>query len=197
MQQSGVGRSSIREAKQILTAMGLIEAYPGRGSFVKEVGPETFIDPDIAWLLLADEHVLDLHEARELLEVQVAGLAAQRATEEDLAAMESALRKLADAVQAGESVYDAGLEFHFALVKAAHNSVLVSVYQPLMGLLQEYQRPVYEEYSDPEAELAHHQEIYESMRQRDSDLARETMHKHLKYVASTTKKAMPSGRAPE
>ena len=190
MQRLGVGRSSIREAKQTLTAMGLIEAYPGRGSFVKEVGPEAFIDPDIAWLLLADEHVWALHEAREILEVQVARLAAQRATEEDLVAMQRALQKLAHAVDAGESVYDAGMEFHLALVKAAHNDVLVNLYQPIMGLLQAYQRPVYEQHSDAQAELEHHRTIYESVRQGDGIQAAETMRHHLEYVSSTTKKAM-------
>jgi GntR family transcriptional repressor for pyruvate dehydrogenase complex len=186
----GVGRSSIREAKQILSAMGLIEAYPGRGSFIKKVTPETFIDPDIAWLLLADEHVWALHEARELLEVQVARLAAERATKEDLAAMESALIRLEEFVRAGESVYDVAGEFHQALVRAAHNPVLVSLYQPIIGLLQEYQRPIYERYSDPQAELSDHRKIYESICQRDSALVQKTMHEHLQYVAHTTKQAM-------
>lgn len=190
MVRLGVGRSSIREAKQILSAMGLIEAYPGRGSFIKEVSPDTFIDPDIAWLLLADEHVWALHEARELIEVQVARLAAERATDDDLAEMESILLGLEKMVRAGESVYDIGGEFHLALVKAAHNPVLLSLYQPIMGLLQEYQRPIYERYSDPESELSHHREIYESICQRDGELAQKTMHEHLQYVAHATKQAM-------
>lgn len=190
VQRLGVGRSSIREAKQILMAMGLIEAHPGRGSFVKAVGPDAFLDPDIAWLMLADEHVWDLYEARMILEVQIARLAAQRATQEDLAALESALERLAAAVQADTSVYDPGIEFHFALVKTAHNDVLVSLYQPIMGLLHEYQQPVYERYSDPATEIEHHQMIYESIRQGDSDLAEKVMRKHLEYVVSTTRNAM-------
>jgi len=44
MEMLKVGRSSIREAKQILAAMNLIETRPGQGSFVKEVGPETVIN---------------------------------------------------------------------------------------------------------------------------------------------------------
>jgi GntR family transcriptional repressor for pyruvate dehydrogenase complex len=184
------GRSSIREAKQILSAMGLIEVCPGRGSFIKGVSPDTFIDPDIAWLLLADEHVWALHEARELLEVQVARLAAERATEDDLAEMESALLRLEEIIRAGESVYDVAGEFHLALVKAAHNPVLIGLYQPIKGLLHEYQRPIYEQYSDPESELAHHREIYESICRRDGELAQKTMHEHLQYVAHTTKQAM-------
>ena len=87
----GVGRSSIREAKQTLVAMNLIEAHPGRGSFIKEIGPESIINPDIVWLLLADEHMWALYEVRMLLEVQIAALAAKRATEDDFAAMGRAL----------------------------------------------------------------------------------------------------------
>jgi GntR family transcriptional repressor for pyruvate dehydrogenase complex len=177
--------------------MGLIEAHPGRGSFVKEISPDAAINPDIVSVLLADEHIWALHEARELLEVQIAGLAAQRATEDDLVAIEGALRKLEDAVATGQSVYDPGLEFHFALVKAAHNPVLVNLYHPIMGLLQEYQRPVYEEYSDAQAEIEQHRDIFESVRQGDSKLAQETMRKHLGYVISTTKQAIPEAFARE
>jgi len=189
----GVGRSSVREAKQSLVAMNLIEAHPGRGSFVRELSPGDSINPDIIWLLLADEHVWALHEVRELLEVQVAGLAAQRATEEDFAALEVTLRDLAAAVASGISVYDAGMAFHLAVVEAAHNAVLVSLYQPIVGLLNEYQRPFYETRSDPQGELRHHQAIYDSLKQKDSALAQRTMRAHLQYVAATTEHTLPEG----
>lgn len=191
MELLGVGRSSIREAKQTLIAMGLIEAHPGRGSYVREIRPDVLIDADVVSLLLADEHVLALHEARELLEVQVAALAASRATEDDFAVLRDALGKMAEAVSASESVYDPGMEFHVALVKAAHNPVLVKLYDPIIALLRAYQRPVYEGYSDPQAELRHHEMIYECIRAGDSTLAQSTMRMHLDYVIATMKAALP------
>jgi len=191
MQMLGVGRSSIREAKQTLVALNLIEAYPGRGSFIKEIKAEAAINPEMIALLLTGEHLLALHEAREMLEVRVAALAAQRATEEDLAAMARSLQALEQAVAAQHSVYDAGLEFHRALVEAAQNPVLTSLYQVIMGLLQQYQRPVYEQHSDAQAELDHHRRIYESICARDAALAQETMRVHLEYVIATTRKGRP------
>jgi GntR family transcriptional repressor for pyruvate dehydrogenase complex len=191
MELMGVGRSSIREAKQTLIAMGLIEAHPGRGSYIREVGLEALIDGDVVSLLLSDEHVMALHEARELLEVQVVALAAGRATADDLATLKAALDRMADAVAANESVYDPGMEFHVALVKAAHNPVLVKLYDPIIGLLREYQQPVYEGHSDPAAELRHHRMIFESIRAGDSELAQNTMRMHLDYVIATIKASLP------
>jgi len=196
MEMLKVGRSSIREAKQILAAMNLIETRPGQGSFVKEVGPETVINADIIHLVLADETVWALHEAREILEIQVAGLAAQRATEDDLAAMEKVLQGMRDAIDTNTSVYDAGMEFHFALVKAAHNAVLLKLYYAIMSLLQEYQRPIYERHSDPETELQRHREIYESICKGDRELAQKVMRDHLRYVHSITAKVLGEKGSP-
>jgi GntR family transcriptional repressor for pyruvate dehydrogenase complex len=191
MEMLGVGRSSIREAKQTLMAMNLVEAHPGRGSFIREIGPEACINPEAVWLLLAGERMGALYETRELLEVQVARLVAERATDADLQALEKALEQLEHAVCVGESVYDAGLQFHFALIKAAHNPVLVSLYDVIMGLLQECQRPIYEQASDPQAELEHHRQIYRSVRDRDPAQAERVMRQHLQYVKQTTKQGMP------
>jgi GntR family transcriptional repressor for pyruvate dehydrogenase complex len=132
-----------------------------------------------------------LYETRELLEVQVARLVAERATDADLQTLEEALEQLEYAVRAGESVYDAGLQFHFVLIKAAHNPVLVSLYDVIMGLLQEYQRPFYEQTSDPQAELEHHGQIYRSVRDRDPAQAERVMRQHLRYVKETTIHGMP------
>jgi GntR family transcriptional regulator, transcriptional repressor for pyruvate dehydrogenase complex len=191
VQMLGVGRSSIREAKQTLLAMNLIDAHPGRGSFVKAIGADAAINADMIALLLTGEHILALHEAREMLEVTIAALAAARATEDDLAVMARTLQALEGSIVAGASVYDPGLEFHRALVEAAQNPVLARLYGVIMSLLQEYQRPVYETHSDPQAELDHHRRIFESVAARDGNLAQATMRMHLQYVLETTRKGMP------
>jgi len=187
MRMLGVGRSSIREAKQILVSKGIIEAHPGRGSFVCQPGIGAAIDAEVFSLLVADEHVRDLYEARGLLEAQIVGLAAQRATAEDLARIEAALRNMELAASLGESVYDAGMEFHLALVRAAHNPVLERLYEPIVGLLQAHQRPIYERLSDPTLELEQHRQILACVLGRDSDEAMAAMRQHLAYVATTTR----------
>lgn len=110
---------------------------------------------------------------------------------EDLANLEAALNTLAQAVAARKSVHDIGMAFRLILVKAAHNPVLTTLYQSVAGLLQEHRRPSYELRSDPQAELRQRQEIFASIRQRDSALARDTMRRHLDYVLTTTRRAVP------
>ena len=80
----GVGRSAVREAIAALTLIGLIEARHGDGTYLKR--PDSSLLPQVVeWgLLLGEQRTIDLVEARQKIEVDIAGLAAQRRTEEDL-----------------------------------------------------------------------------------------------------------------
>src|SRR6187200_3533366 len=80
----GVGRSAVREAIAALTLIGLIEVRHGDGTYLKR--PDSPLLPQVVeWgLLLGEQRTIDLVEARKMIEVDIAGLAAQRRTEEDL-----------------------------------------------------------------------------------------------------------------
>lgn len=182
----GVGRSSIREAKRALAAMRLIESTPGRGSFVREIDPGSILSPDVAHLLLADETSVALQEARELLEPSVAALVAEKARAPDLAGIKASLEEMKRAVTEGKSTYDAGMAFHFAIVQASCNPVIINLYQPIMQLLIKYQRPLYERYADRQEEIRQHSQIYAAIEQRNARRARDAMGDHLKYVRRVT-----------
>ena len=81
----GVGRSAVREAIAALTLIGLIEVRHGDGTYLKR--PDSPLLPQVVeWgLLLGEQRTIDLVEARQKIEVDIAGLAAQRRTDEDLA----------------------------------------------------------------------------------------------------------------
>src|SRR6266568_1859611 len=67
IKQFGVGRSSVREAKRVLTAKGIIESAAGRGTLVRELGPDV-LDGDLLQALLARETLVELQEVRDLLD---------------------------------------------------------------------------------------------------------------------------------
>ena len=76
-----VSRASIREALSALEMMGLIEVRSGEGTFIRQVNIESVVTP-LAWMLFIEKDTdLELYEARKILEVQAAGLAAERAEE--------------------------------------------------------------------------------------------------------------------
>src|SRR3990172_1256658 len=87
----GVGRSSIREAMRVLQLVGVVEVIQGKGSFVREPG---ILPLMIDWSRIAEMGIIsEVMEARQFMEVLLAQLAAERATEEDLEALRAALAR--------------------------------------------------------------------------------------------------------
>ena len=181
-----VGRSSIREAKQILATRKLIETRAGQGSFVRRVRSDEVMDGDILYLLLADETLSDLQETREVLEIDLVGFAAERATAADLDAIAATLDDSRAAIPDRQSVFEAGLAFHRSLIDAAHNQVVVTIYRTIQALLETYQRPIYTERHDPEADLREHTAIYHAVKAGDAQRARLLMREHLAGVRALT-----------
>jgi GntR family transcriptional repressor for pyruvate dehydrogenase complex len=134
-EQLGIGRSTVREAVRSLAGMGLVQTRQGAGTFVQA---REIPEPDLA-SRLARAALLDVYEVRQGLEIQAARLAAQRRTDEDVARMNDALFRRRRARQAGRmgAWVDADLDFHRAVVTAAHNPVLSDVFNAFTGALRE------------------------------------------------------------
>ncbi|MGW0175887.1 FadR/GntR family transcriptional regulator [Rhodococcus sp. NPDC003322] len=131
----GVGRNTVREAIKTLTSTGILEIRRGSGTFVRA-------RTDIGGLLgrVVDvTELLHVHEVRRALELEAITLACERRTEDDLTRLRTALdgRDAADGDEAVFASHD--LDFHLAIVAAAHNPVLVD----LIGALLEPMRATY------------------------------------------------------
>ncbi|MGH2395301.1 MAG: FadR/GntR family transcriptional regulator, partial [Candidatus Limnocylindria bacterium] len=79
-----VSRTSVREALRALESLGFVEIRPGEGTFVRQVSVEELIEPLALVLAAQREAIGDLFEARRLLEPAIAGLAARRATPDEV-----------------------------------------------------------------------------------------------------------------
>ena len=79
----GVGRPSTREALRALSMMGVLDARPGEGTFVTNAPIESFLSPFILSMRITKENSLEIIEARTTLELKLATLAAERASQED------------------------------------------------------------------------------------------------------------------
>ncbi|ATL30629.1 FadR/GntR family transcriptional regulator [Streptomyces formicae] len=129
----GVGRSTLREALRALSGAGLVRSRQGAGVFV--VATEPVAD----WpTRLRRAAVSDVYEVRMLVEVQAAGLAARRRTDEDIAAMRAALDGRRAASEQGDAAFvDADIALHAAVVAAAHNPVLTDLFAEFMPALRQ------------------------------------------------------------
>jgi DNA-binding FadR family transcriptional regulator len=128
----GMSRTAVREALRVLSAKGLVGARPRRGTFVAPRSQWALLDPDVVRWRFADGvggvFLDELGEVRLTVEPAAARLAATRRTDRDLADLEDALTAMRSA--AGRPVDDhvaADLAFHDALLRAAHNELLLQM----------------------------------------------------------------------
>jgi DNA-binding FadR family transcriptional regulator len=175
----GVGRSTVREAKRALISRGLLEPRQKLGTFV--VGPPT--DPsNLASLnnLLTNPQLPDLHESRQIVEVGSIRLAAVRATSRDIDDLYGALAEIGEEIESGrEDAWWRLVAFHRNLVTAAHNKVLLSIFDLTAHLISTYQVPFYLTVAELKLELESHRRLVDFLARRDADGAASAMYEHL------------------
>lgn len=181
----GVGRSAVREAIAALTLIGLIEVRHGDGTYLKR--PDSPLLPQVVeWgLLLGERRTVDLVEARQKIEVDIAGLAAQRRSEEDLADLKRILTRMEQESRHGAETaafVDADVEFHLRLAEAAGNSALRDVLSSIQALLRAWiGRVIAEGYRD--ISFTEHVPIFEAVRVQDARAAEDAMDAHMRSAA--------------
>jgi len=128
----GVGRSTLREAMRVLASRGIIDIRHGEGTFVASRGLRKSFEERIGRAAIED-----VYEARAILELPLAELAAERRDARDVAAMRAALRRRARACAAGDvSRYaEADFAFHLAVAKAAKNRALFDLYESFVHVV--------------------------------------------------------------
>jgi GntR family transcriptional regulator, transcriptional repressor for pyruvate dehydrogenase complex len=182
-QQFGVSRTAVREAVKALIEKGLVEAHPGRGTFVTS-GTSNPLQQTLDRVIKVSqpEGTATLAEVRAILEPEIAALAAERATEEDLAAMREAISVMDESRQDADAFIEADLDFHLALAEAAANPLILSLIDSIVGLLREQRMRIFYVGGGPERGQYHHKRILEAVEHRDAQGARDAMRAHLRQV---------------
>ncbi len=121
IESMNVSRTVLREAVAALRAQGLLTSRRGAGVFVATLPPQPTFRiraEDIGAL----PRMLALLEFRAGIEVECAGLAAQRRTEEQVLALKSARSAMKSEMKAGRSGVESDVAFHMCIAQAAHNA---------------------------------------------------------------------------
>lgn len=187
----GVSRTVVREAVRALAIKGLVEVRPGGGAVARS--PDSSLVAELMTLMLragegavAFEHV---HEVRRLLEVEIAGLAAERRDAGDLTRLEERLCEMAE--HAGEPLRWAAADvaFHAALAEATHNPLYPVLLGSIADLLMEVRLTGARLPETPELAYRHHRAIAERVGAADRAGARAAMQAHLRESEATFQKA--------
>ena len=182
-EQFGVSRTAVREAVKALREKGVVEAYPGRGTFITG-GTSYSIRQSLDRMMKMGqaEGSVFLAEVREILEPEIAALAAKRADQENLAAMREEVAKMDAAKKDPDAFIEADLDFHLALAEAAANPIILSLIDSIVGLLREQRMRIFHVEGGPERGQYHHKRIMEAVEKGDPLGAREAMKAHLRQV---------------
>ncbi|ABS05858.1 FadR/GntR family transcriptional regulator [Kineococcus radiotolerans] len=170
-------RGVVREVLRRLEAQHLIEVAAGRGSFVSSPGLAESRGFDAVYRA-SRPTVRQLIRARLPLEVESAGLAAELATEEDLATLAAAHRAVLEAPDA-VAMARADLGFHEAIAVTSGNPVLRIMLLSIGPMMFEMMLRSNSDPSIAEPGVPHHAEILAAITAHDVELARENMREHL------------------
>jgi GntR family transcriptional repressor for pyruvate dehydrogenase complex len=175
----GVSRPSVRSGLEALEAMGVVVSRRGAGTFIAE-GPPDFGKEPLS--LLASLHRLtavEMFEARLVLEVGVAGLAARHASAEQLAAMADEVSEMFASLEDPRAFLLHDVRFHRAIASGCGNRVLAALMEMVAAQFYELRKQTINRARDLRQSAEMHRKIYRAIRARDVPAAQAAMAEHL------------------
>ena len=182
-QNFGVSRTAVREAVKALREKGLVEAYSGRGTFITNGTSQAIRQSlDLMSRIGQQEGLAHLAELRQILEPEIAALAATRIEDQLLATMREAVATMDRNLHDPNAYIESDLDFHLALAEAAANPLVLSLLDSIVGLLREQRLRIFRIDGGPERGQFHHKRILGAIEARDAERARNAMRAHLGQV---------------
>ncbi len=181
-----VSRTSLREALSKLSARGLIRIKKASGIYVNDFNSKSAIDSLSLYLDLnfSKEYILHVIHVRQILEPQIAKLAAENRSAGDLETLAGIIEELIhcapeDFDQQGEL----DRRFHSRITMASLNPVLPVIMEPIFHQMPKMRSIVYKTVDMAlSSALTYHQKIYQAISEQNGNLAFETMAKHLEFA---------------
>ncbi len=190
--QLGISRPSLRAGIRMLVTMGVLHSRHGSGTYVAD---SPSLDSEQLSLMAALHGFTfdQMFEARRVLEVQIAGLAAERASGETLAVLAEELANLYASLNDPQQYLIHDIKFHRAIAAASDNPILAALVEMVSAVMYDRRRATIGRAHDFNESLGMHQRLYRAIRNHKADEARATMHEHLLLAqhAYRTEEARP------
>lgn len=178
----GVSRPTIRAGLQTLAAMGVTESKQGAGTFITDGPPRLGAGP-LSFLAALHGFTRDeVFQARQILEVGAAGLAAERGLAERLAPMAEEVTGMFATLDDPQAYLLHDVRFHQAVAAASANPVIQALVEMVSSLVYEQRRSSVERAHDLKESAEMHRQIYQAIRDRDPQRARAEMSRHLEMT---------------
>ena len=177
----GVSRPTLRAGIRSLAAVGVLESRQGAGTFVVKADESPVLDSS-SLSLMASLHGFtseEMFEARRALEMAIAGLAAERATGDQLAALAEEMAGMYASLDLPEDYLVHDMRFHQMVAAASGNRILTALMNMVAATLFDVRRKTVRRAHDLKESAEMHREIYRAIRDRNPEEARKTMRDHL------------------
>lgn len=177
----GVSRPTLRAGIRSLATVGILQSRQGAGTFVVEKGESPILDSSPLRMLSALHGFTsdEMFEARIALEMSIAGLAAERATSEQMTLMAEEITGMYASLTEPEQYLVHDMQFHQTIAAASNNRILTSLMNMVATILFENRSKTVKRARDLKQSAEQHHNIYRAMRERDSEAARRAMYDHL------------------
>jgi GntR family transcriptional repressor for pyruvate dehydrogenase complex len=178
----GVGRPALREALRGLSLINVIEIRQGDGAYVTNLDTAQLVQHLNFVFSLDDSAIMDLFDARNIVEVGIIELAAQRIQNSEIVELEACLEKSAQTAHDPDAFLQADLELHLLIARIARNPVMFRIMESIQELGLVSRRRTGYLPGVVEQSTADHRQIVDALKARNPQLAREAMRQHLNNV---------------
>jgi GntR family transcriptional repressor for pyruvate dehydrogenase complex len=177
-----VSRSTVREAIFSLETMKLVERRQGDGTYVIASSEEALVQPLATSLFHEKDDMIDIFSLRKIIEPEVAQLASENATPEEINELEEILKEQKKEVANGKNPIQTDSDFHHLLARMAKNRVLERLLFTVVDLLGKT-REKYLQTEDRKLKSLHgHHDILTAIKNGNGTAARRAMRQHLEDV---------------
>jgi len=178
----GVSRPTVRAGLQSLATVGVVDSRRGAGTFVAEGPPLFGVNPLALFSALHGIPEGELFETRRVIEIDLAGLAAERARGDELAAISEEVMEMFASIDDVHRFLIHDIRFHRAVAAAARNPLLAAIMEMVADLFYDQRKQTVDRWRGAPQAAEQHRLIYQAIRAGDVGRARQEMDAHLKWA---------------
>jgi GntR family transcriptional repressor for pyruvate dehydrogenase complex len=178
----GVSRASVRAGLRSLATVGVVDARRGAGTFVAEGPPIFEVNPLSLFAALHGVPQRELFETRRVIEIDLAGLAAERAGGEELAAISEELMEMFASLDHVHRFLVHDIRFHRSIAAAARNPLLGAIMEMVADLFYDQRKTTVDRWRGAAEAAEQHRKIYQAIKAGNVEKARHEMGQHLRWA---------------
>jgi len=188
-----VSRATVREAIFSLETMKLVDRRQGDGTYVIASSEEALVQPLASSLYHEKDDIIDIFHLRKIIEPEVAQLASENGSSEEINELEEILKEQEREVEDGKNPIHTDSEFHHLLARMSRNRVLERLLIALVDLLGKTREKYLQTEERKQKSLIGHHHILAAIKDHNGLAARQAMRRHLEDVEDTLFKKKREG----